>query len=116
MNQVVLIGNVGTDVKVTNFENGGSTANLSLATNDFYKNAQGEKVEDTQWHNIVAYGKSAEYLEKYVKKGDSLAVQGKIRTRNYENAEGTKVYLTEIIAKSVTHFSKSGTSNKTEEE
>jgi single-strand DNA-binding protein len=116
MNTTVLIGNVGNDVKVTNFENGGITASLSLATKEIYKNNSGEKVEDTQWHQIVAYGKTAEYLQKYVKKGDSLAINGKIRYRSYDGKEGVKIYLTEIIAKSVTHFSKAGTATANDDE
>lgn len=116
MNKLVLVGNVGTEVNATQFENGNKTASLSLATNEFYTNSAGDKVEDTQWHNIVAFGKTADYLEKYVKKGDSLVIDGKIKYRNYDNKEGVKVYVTEIIAKSVTHFSKNGNSTKAGEE
>lgn len=94
-NKVTLIGRTGKEVEITTFENG-QKASVSLATTDFYKNAQGEKVEDTQWHNLVAFGKTAEILEKYVAKGQEIAIEGKIVNRSYEDKEGVTKYISEI--------------------
>lgn len=95
-NKVTLIGHTGKDVEVVNFENGGIKASVSLATNDYYTNAQGEKVEDTQWHNLVAFGKTADIMQKYVTKGKEIAVEGKITYRSYDTQDGQKKYITEI--------------------
>lgn len=95
-NKVTLIGHTGKDVEVVNFENGGMKASVTLATNDYYTNAQGEKVEDTQWHNLVAFGKTAEIMQKYLTKGKEIAVEGKITYRSYDTQDGQKRYITEI--------------------
>jgi single-strand DNA-binding protein len=95
-NKVTLIGHTGKDVEVVNFENGGIKASVSLATNDYYTNAQGEKVEETQWHNLVAFGKTADIMQKYVTKGKEIAVEGKITYRSYDTQDGQKRYITEI--------------------
>ncbi|MDR2204614.1 MAG: single-stranded DNA-binding protein [Flavobacteriaceae bacterium] len=71
-------------------------AKVSLATSDFYTNAKGEKVEETQWHNLVAHGKTAEIFQKYVEKGKEIAVEGKIVYRSYDGNDGQKRYVTEI--------------------
>ncbi|MGB6083457.1 single-stranded DNA-binding protein [Moheibacter sp.] len=94
-NKVTLIGRTGKDVETVNFENG-ILAKVSLATSDHYTNAKGEKVEDTQWHNLVAFGKTAEIMQKYVEKGNEIAVEGKIVYRNYDDKDGQKRYITEI--------------------
>lgn len=94
-NKVTLIGRTGKEVEIVNFENG-KLAKVSLATSDHYTNAKGEKVEETQWHNLVAFGRTAEVLEKYVTKGDEIAVTGKITYRNYDGEDGQKRYITEI--------------------
>lgn len=99
-NRVTLIGRTGKDVEIVNFDNG-MLAKVSLATTDHYTNAKGEKVEDTQWHNLVAYGKTAEIMQKYVQKGKEIAVEGKLTYRNYEDKEGQKRYLTEIKVEEV---------------
>ncbi|MHA6698038.1 single-stranded DNA-binding protein [Chryseobacterium sp. A321] len=95
-NRVSLIGRTGGDVEIVTFENGGVKALVSLATNDYYMNQEGEKVEETQWHNLIAFGKTAEILQKYVFKGKEIAVEGKIQYRSYENSEGQKKSITEI--------------------
>ena len=95
-NKVTLIGHTGKDVEVVNFENGGIKASVTLATNDYYTNAQGEKVEDTQWHNLIAFGKTAEIMQKYVTKGKEIAVEGKITYRSWDTQDGQKRYITEI--------------------
>ncbi len=95
-NTVTLIGHIGTAPEIKSFENGKRMAKFSLATNETYRNAQGEKITDTQWHNIVAWGKSAEIIEKHVQKGAELVIEGKLTNRSYEDKEGNKKYITEI--------------------
>lgn len=95
-NKVTLIGHTGKEVEIFSFENGNRKASVSLATSDYYINANGEKVEDTQWHNLVAYGKVVDTMEKYVTKGKEIAVEGKLSYRTYDDKDGTKRFLTEI--------------------
>ena len=94
-NKVTLIGRTGKDVEIVKFENG-KLAKVSLATTDYYTNALGEKVEETQWHNLVANGKLADIMEKYVEKGKEIAVEGKIVYRTYDDKDGVKRYTTDI--------------------
>lgn len=96
-NKVQLIGNLGQDPEVVKLESGKNLVKFSLATNETYKNQQGEKVTETQWHNLVAWGKTAEIVEKYLTKGKEVAVEGKLTYRNYEDKSGVKRYLTEIV-------------------
>ena len=96
-NKVQLIGNVGNEPEITNLESGKKVAKFSMATNEFYKNSEGEKQQDTQWHNIVAWGKIAEIVEKYVGKGKEVALEGKLTSRSYETKEGEKRYVTEVV-------------------
>ena len=95
-NSVHLIGNLGQDPEIVTLENGNKLAKFSIATTDSYKNAEGEKVDDTQWHNIVAWGKTAEIVENYLVKGKQVAIEGKLTHRSYETKEGEKRYFTEI--------------------
>ena len=95
-NRVQLIGNLGNDPEIKVFDSGKKMVRLSLATSDNYKNAKGDKVEQTQWHNIIGWGKSADIAEKYLKKGSEIAVDGKITYRSYEDKNGDKRYITEI--------------------
>ena len=95
-NKVQLIGNLGQDPEVVTLENGSKLAKFSIATSDSYKNAQGEKVEDTQWHNIVAWGKLADIVENYLNKGKQVVIEGKLTHRSYETKEGEKRYITEV--------------------
>jgi single-strand DNA-binding protein len=95
-NKVQLIGNLGQDPEIVNMDNGNKLAKFSIATSESYKNAQGEKVEDVQWHNIVAWGKTAEIVENYLTKGKQVAVEGKLTHRSYETKEGEKRYITEV--------------------
>jgi len=100
VNKVILIGNVGADPEVKTMDSGTMVANFNLATSETYKDKQGQKVVTTEWHRIVAWNKLAEILEKFVKKGQMLYVEGKIKTREYEK-DGRKVYITEILADSI---------------
>ncbi|MBU2926918.1 single-stranded DNA-binding protein [Winogradskyella psychrotolerans] len=96
-NKVQLIGNLGQDPEITNFESGKILAKFSIATNDSYKNAQGEKVTDTQWHNVVAWGKTAQIVEKFITKGKEVAIEGKLTSRSWEDKDGIKRYITEVV-------------------
>jgi single-strand DNA-binding protein len=96
-NKVQLIGNLGNDPEIINLESGKTLAKFAIATNESYKNAQGEKVTDTQWHNIVAWGKTAQIVEKYVGKGKEVAIEGKLTTRSWEDKDGMKRYITEVV-------------------
>lgn len=96
-NKVQLIGNLGNDPEIINLESGKMLAKFSIATNESYKNANGEKVTDTQWHNIVAWGKTAQIVEKFVTKGKEVAIEGKLTTRTWEDKDGMKRYTTEVV-------------------
>lgn len=96
-NKVQLIGHVGQAPEIFNFNNGGKKASFSIATNEAYVNKEGQKVQNTQWHNIVAYGKVVDVIENYVNKGKEIAVTGKLNSRSYEAQDGTKRYITEVI-------------------
>ncbi|MCK7589661.1 single-stranded DNA-binding protein [Subsaxibacter sp. CAU 1640] len=96
-NKVQLIGNLGNDPEIINLESGKKLAKFSIATNESYKNAKGEKVTDTQWHNVVAWGTTAKIAESYLTKGKEVAVEGKLTSRSYETKDGDKRYITEIV-------------------
>jgi single-strand DNA-binding protein len=96
-NSVRLVGNVGVDPRITNFESGKKKASLVLATNERYKNAQGEWVSETQWHQVVAWGREAAIIEKFVEKGKELSVEGKLVHRNFTDKSGATRYVTEIV-------------------
>ena len=95
-NKVQLIGNLGMNPEVKTLDGGKKLAKMSIATNESYKNAKGEYVKETQWHNLIAWGKTAEVIEKILKKGSEVAVEGKLINRNYTDKEGVKRYITEI--------------------
>ena len=96
-NKVQLIGNLGQEPEVITLESGKKLAKFSIATNDYYYNKQGDKIQDTQWHNIIAWGKTADVIEKYVNKGQEVAIEGKLTSRSYEDNQGVKRYITEIV-------------------
>ena len=95
-NKVQLIGNLGNAPEVKTTENGKKLARFSVATNESYRNASGEKVTETTWHNLVAWGKVAEIAEKYLVKGSEVALEGKLINRSYTDKEGNKKYITEV--------------------
>ncbi len=95
-NKVQLIGNLGNAPEIKTLESGKKLARFSMATSETYRNAKGEKVTETQWHNLVAWGKLAEIAEKFLTKGKEVAIEGKIINRSYNNKEGEKKYITEI--------------------
>lgn len=96
-NKVQLIGNLGNAPEVVSFNEGKKLAKFSMATNEVYYSQKGEKVTETQWHNLVAWGKIAEKAEKYLEKGIEIAIDGKIVNRSYEDKAGNKRYITEIV-------------------
>jgi single-strand DNA-binding protein len=96
-NKVQLIGNLGNDPEIINLESGKTLAKFAIATNENYTNNKGEKITDTQWHNVVAWGKTAQIIEKYVTKGKEVAIEGKLTSRSYDDKEGNKRYITEIV-------------------
>lgn len=98
INKVILVGNLGKDPEIRSLENGVSVAKFPLATSESYKNRNGERVETTEWHNIVMWRGLAEIAEKYLKKGSRVYIEGKIRTRSYDDKDGIKKYITEIEA------------------
>ncbi len=99
LNKVMLIGNVGTEIKPHYFEGGGSVANFSIATNESYVNkSTNQRVVNTEWHNVVVYNKLAEIFEKYVNVGDKLYIEGRLRTRKWQDDKGQDRYTTEIVA------------------
>ena len=100
-NKVQLIGHVGNDPEVKTFGEGKKVANITLATNESYKNDKGEKVEETQWHRIVAWGKTADLIEKYVTKGKEIAIEGKLTHKSYDDKNGEKRYVTEVVANEI---------------
>jgi len=95
-NTVQLIGNLGRDVELKEISNGSKVAKFTLATNDFYKNNKGEVIKETQWHSIVAWGKTAETMAKILKKGSSVVLQGKLVHRTYEDKDGNVKYTSEV--------------------
>jgi len=100
-NKVQLIGNLGNDPEIITLENGKKLAKFSLATNETYKNGQGEKITETQWHNIIAWNKTADIVATYVKKGKEIALEGKLTSRSYETKDGEKRYITEVVVSEV---------------
>jgi len=96
-NHVQLMGRLGQDPEVINLDSGKKLAKFSLATNENYTNAKGEKVENTHWHRVVVWGKTAEVVENYVTKGREIIVGGKLTNRSYETKEGNKRYITEVV-------------------
>lgn len=97
-NHVQLIGNVGQEPTITKLESGKKVARFSVATNENYKDAKGEKQTDTNWHTVVAWGKTAEIVENYVVKGKEVGIVGKLKTRTYTTDDGNQRYVTEVVA------------------
>ena len=100
-NRVQLIGHVGQDPEVKSFDGGKKVANLNIATNDVYYKDEGEKVEQTEWHRVTAWGKLADIVEKHVVKGKEIAVEGKLTHRSYDDKNGEKRYVTEVIVSEI---------------
>jgi single-strand DNA-binding protein len=108
VNKVILVGNVGKDPEVKHLESNVSVAHFTLATSENYTNKSGEKVTTTEWHNIVCWRGLASLAENYIRKGNQIYVDGKIRTRSYDAQDGTKRYITEILADTIQFLGKKG--------
>ena len=100
-NRVQLIGNVGKEPDVRTFESGKTMATFSLATSETYTDQNGKQVTDTQWHQIIAWGKTANFIESYVDKGNRLAIDGKLVHRSYNDKDGNTKYITEVVVNEV---------------
>ncbi|MFA9391071.1 MAG: single-stranded DNA-binding protein [Prolixibacteraceae bacterium] len=101
VNKVILVGNVGKDAEVRHIDSGVAVATFSLATSETYTAKNGEKVTTTEWHNIVVWRGLAEFAGKYIQKGRQLYIEGQIRTRSYDDKEGNKKYISEILANTI---------------
>jgi single-strand DNA-binding protein len=106
INKVILVGNLGKDPEIRAIDGGRKVANFTLATTETYKNKNGEKVDQTEWHNVVFWGPIAEVIERFLKKGSQIYVEGKIRTRSYDDKDGNKRYITEILGEQMTMLGK----------
>jgi len=95
-NKVQLIGNLGNNPEMRTIEGGKKMARFSVATNETYRNAKGEKVTETQWHNLIAWGKVAEIAGQFLSKGSEVAIEGKVINRDYTDKDGNKRYVTEV--------------------
>ena len=100
-NKVQLLGNLGGEPEVITLESGKKLVKFAIATNETYRNAKGEKVTDTQWHNVIAWNKTAEVIEKYLQKGSEVMIEGKLTSRSYETKEGEKRYITEVVCNEI---------------
>ncbi|MFN3403230.1 MAG: single-stranded DNA-binding protein [Cytophagaceae bacterium] len=102
VNKVILLGNLGKDPEIRVVESGRKVAQFSLATTETYKDKNGDRVEQTEWHNVVFWGPIADVIEKYLKKGSQVYIEGRIKTRSYEDKEGVKKWITEIMGQNMT--------------
>jgi len=100
-NRVQLIGNIGKDPQIKSFDSGKTMASFSLATSDSYKDSDGKKVTDTQWHQVVAWGHTANYIENYLEKGNRIAVDGKLIHRSYNDKDGATKYISEVLVNEI---------------
>ena len=104
VNKVILVGNLGKDPEVRYLDGGVAVANFPLATTETYKDKTGNRVDQTEWHNVVLWRGLAEITEKYLKKGSQVYIEGKLRTRSYDDKDGIKRYTTEIVAENMTRL------------
>jgi single-strand DNA-binding protein len=100
-NKVLLIGHIGINPEIKNLASGKKIAKFTMATNESFKNSKGEKVEDTQWHNLVAWDKKADIIETYLQQGNEVAIEGKLTNKSYEDKDGNKRYFTEIVVNEI---------------
>ena len=105
-NKVQLIGHVGQAPEIKTLEGGKKVANITIATNEVYYKENGDKVEQTEWHRVAAWGKVADIIEKYVNKGKEIAIEGKLTHRSYDDKDGNKRYVTEVVANEILLLSK----------
>lgn len=116
INKVILVGHVGQDPELRYTGSGTAVANFSLATSESYKDKEGELVEKTEWHRVVAWSRLGEIIAEYVKKGSKLYIEGKIQTRQYEDKDGNTKYATEIVAREMQMLDSRGGSAPSDED
>ena len=102
VNKAILLGNLGKDPEIRRLDDGRAVANFSIATSETYKNKAGERVTNTEWHNVVLWSPLAEIAENYLKKGSQVYIEGKISNRSYENKDGVKKYISEVVGRDIT--------------
>ena len=102
VNKAILLGNLGKDPEVRRLDDGRAVANFSIATSETYKNKAGERVTNTEWHNVVLWSPLAEIAESYLKKGSQVYIEGKISNRSYEDKDGIKKYVSEVVGRAIT--------------
>tara|TARA_B100000902_G_C27265783_1_gene893434 strand:- start:1094 stop:1579 length:486 start_codon:yes stop_codon:yes gene_type:complete len=112
LNKVILIGNLGADPEVREMPDGTKMAKFSIATTERYKNKEGEQISNTEWHNIVLWRRTAEVAQKFLKKGDSVCIEGKLKTRSWEDEKGIKKYATDVQGDSMTMLGSKRDSNE----
>ncbi len=108
VNKVILVGNLGKDPEVRHLDNGRAVANFSIATSEVYKNREGERVTNTEWHNVVLWTPLAEVAERFLKKGGQVYIEGKLTTRSYDDKDGIKRYVTEVVGREMTLLGRPG--------
>ena len=116
VNKVILIGNLGKDPEVKTFDSGAKKASFSLATSEPYTNKAGEKQDRIEWHNVIFWGKISDVVEKYLKKGSQVYIEGRITSRSYDDKDGVKRYVTEIEGSSLTMLKTTGNDQPKAEE
>lgn len=109
---MILIGNLGKDPEIRHLDNGRAVANFSLATSENYKNREGEKVTTTEWHNIVLWTPLAEIAEKYLNKGNQIYLEGKLTNRSFEDKDGNRKYITEVVGQNLTMLGGKGSASE----
>lgn len=114
VNKVILVGNLGKDPEVRHLENGTAVANFPIATSESYKDREGNRVDQTEWHNVVVWRKLAEIAQSYLKKGSQIYLEGKLRTRSWDDQQGNKRYTTEVVADTFTMLGKREDSQNTQ--
>ena len=102
VNKAILLGNLGKDPEIRKLDDGRAVANFSIATSESYKNKAGERVTNTEWHNVVLWSPLAEIAENYLKKGSQVYIEGKISNRSYEDKDGVKKYISEVVGRDIT--------------
>ena len=102
VNKAILLGNLGKDPEIRRLDDGRAVANFSIATSESYKNKAGERVTNTEWHNILLWSPLAEIAENYLKKGSQVYIEGKISNRSYEDKDGVKKYISEVVGRDIT--------------
>jgi len=110
-NSVQLVGNIGKEIQLFTFETGNKKAQVSLASNFSYKNASGETVKNTEWFNLVAWGKTAEQMAESLQKGNEVSIEGRLSCRSYTDKSGNNKYITEVIVNSFSKVSKEAHTN-----